>query len=403
MDNIRPTQQNTYNQQNKNLNRGNSNKTKEHSGIIQSAFSGKENLPSLENHQVKHLEAEQALYKIGSRVLSTHMRSSNLKKVARDFAEGQTVVFPLQYHSRELHQVGDLQTGFDPTNQHQVEQWMVFYAKVCVIDADPDSKKFHRESNLGKDTFFMNALSKGAGYFKEFSKQEGLSIDAVAEAEEIAEVFARVQAKFQRTPQQVNEYEENRQITREVLSIMKSQHHHLEGPLGEGLHDRHLDFDTQNVAIGGQEIPISGSVQEYREAVFARIRTLLDHPGLTDMQAAEIVECACSRNLEAIMLNAVHKRHVENVPGQVRQDITIEEYITKPRISTIDIDRYDVILTSEMHCRTTIPPGNQGRNFKEEYFTVKVEMRVPKEALFNKTLAELSSEECQVSCQIVKG
>lgn len=394
---------NVNNPQNPLHNQPDSSRTKAHSGIIQSAFADKENRAGLENRQVQYLEAEQALHKIESRDFPTSsIRSSNLKKIARAFAEGKEIIFPKQYEAREVNQTRYLQTGFDPTNKPQVDQWMVFYAKVCVMDADPESSKFHRASPLGKDTFFMNALSKGVGYFKECAKQEGLSNDAVAEAEEIAEVFARVEAKFQRTPLQVREYEDHKQITREVLSIMRSQRHHLEDVVEgeEGVVG--YDFEDQNLSVGGEFISHELSNEEYRQSVFDKLRTLLHHPELTDVQAADIAECACSRNLESIMLNAVHKKYVEDAPNKTRDDITVAERFFRPRMSTISVDRYDVVLTSEMHCETTVPPGNTARGFKEDHFTVKIEMRVSKAALFNKTIAEISDQECQVNCLIAK-
>lgn len=146
------------------------------------------------------------LKNIRSRNFTSHLIESPLRKAAYVLAKTGKQEFPLFYgpfcvtaETQALQKV----EAFNPRDKGQIAAWTTFYAKLCVIDAEPDSSKLQ---NLFKNRDFLTLLEKGARFFGQLSNSmtdfppitKAINQDAKA----IAEVFKNVyhKASLQNSP-----------------------------------------------------------------------------------------------------------------------------------------------------------------------------------------------------------
>lgn len=354
-----------------------------------------------------------ALRSVGARqFLVSFVFSSYLKQAARKLADGQQLgAFPdydPRYDNSETSPLSNMMT----LNPNNAANWTVFYAKMCVIDADPDFNKLHRDSQLAQNALLMGALRNGISTFKEIdSKMEASSLptdqpDRVL-ARNIAKTFSSVASKLERTPSEAldlytQDPAERHQIHKELLDIARGWHKPQEAeehqiletatiPIGtpDNMVRIHLqgkkDLERESVIIGDTMYLSPGNNLSQRNAIVHHVKSLFKgDKRITNELVAEILTLTCAQTVFAPLQIAAMMR-----PNS-HQLIQEEE----SRINSVKIDFEDVVFHREISF-LAVDPDDPEKHLPERT-KVAATIRIPKETfLSHRSLQEVSDQECR--------
>lgn len=163
---------------------------------------------STENKALNPQKTAESLNRMQRTPLKANFFSSSLMKAASALTNNRAITtFPNYGYIDVMSEVQALRkvSQFNPNKKDELATWTSFYAKMRVIDSDPDDTKLHRNSNLAQNTKFMDTLDKSIRYFDELANTPTADDNPIEQgmkkqAAEIVKTFKSVHEKLMRTP-----------------------------------------------------------------------------------------------------------------------------------------------------------------------------------------------------------
>lgn len=282
------------------------------SEVNQASPNSLKRIDSPDNKVSNPQKAVESMRKMQTTPLDANLMSTPLMKAASALTKNKKVTFPEYNHLSVLGEVIELSnvTKFNPDNKREVAAWTSFYAKMRVVDSDPDDRKLHQGSNLAQIANFMATLDKSIRYFGVLARYTPLPDTPVAEgmraqAAEIVQTFRSVRDKLARTPEQAEEifkqHEEEKIARDQIAALAQVWPTPKESEQIQNWSDFYAEMRVMNVSLDDSTLNLDSPLTQDRDFIkklrdssrFFADLNMLSNPNVTQEMkdsAAEIAE-----------------------------------------------------------------------------------------------------------------